>query len=62
MTNKKFALCVQNIGEQLNAGEELSSSLNKYPRIFAPITVGLIEAGEAGGMLDTVLSRIATLT
>ena len=61
MTNKKFALCVQNIGEQLNAGEELSSSLNKYPRIFAPITVGLIEAGEAGGMLDTVLSRIATL-
>lgn len=61
MTNKKFAICVQNIGNQLNAGEELSASLSKYPRIFAPITVGLIEAGEAGGMLDTVLSRIATL-
>ncbi len=61
MTNKKFAICVQNIGNQLNAGEELSESLSKYPRIFAPITVGLIEAGEAGGMLDTVLSRIATL-
>ena len=38
-----------NIGNQLNAGEELSASLSKYPRIFAPITVGLIEAGEAGG-------------
>ena len=34
MTNKKFAVCVQNIAEQLNAGEELSSSLNKYPRIY----------------------------
>tara|TARA_B100001989_G_C24550957_1_gene474690 strand:- start:221 stop:1363 length:1143 start_codon:yes stop_codon:yes gene_type:complete len=61
MTNKKFALCIRNIGEQLNAGEELSSSLARYPRIFAPITIGLIEAGEAGGTLDTVLSRIATL-
>ena len=49
MTNKKFAICIQNIADQLNAGEELSASLCKYPRIFAPITVGLIEAGEAGG-------------
>lgn len=61
MNNKQFAVCIQNIAEQLNAGEDLSSSFNKYPRIFAPITVGLIQAGEAGGMLESVLSRIANL-
>ena len=61
MNNKQFAVCIQNIAEQLNAGEDLSSSFNKYPRIFAPITVGLIQAGEAGGMLENVLSRIANL-
>ena len=36
------------------------SSLSNYSRIFAPITVGLIEAGEAGGTSD-VLERLALL-
>ena len=31
------------------------------PRIFAPITIGLIEAGEAGGILSEVLDRLALL-
>lgn len=61
MNNKKLSSCVVSIAARLSAGEELSSSLRRYPNVFAPITVGLIEAGEAGGILDRVLDRIALL-
>ena len=61
MTNKRLASCVTRISARLSAGEELSLSLRQYPKVFAPITVGLIEAGEAGGILDEVLERIALL-
>jgi len=61
MTNKKFSGCIVRISSRLSAGEELSSCLQQYPKIFAPITIGLIQAGEAGGILDQVLDRIATL-
>ncbi len=61
MTNKKFGACIFDISKQLNSGEELSSCFSSYPRIFAPITVGLIEAGEAGGILSEVLERLALL-
>lgn len=59
--NKKLASCIVAISARLNAGEELSGCLRKYPKVFAPITIGLIEAGEAGGILDKVLDRIANL-
>ena len=32
-----------------------------YPKVFKPITIGLIEAGEIGGILEDVLDRIALL-
>ena len=59
--NDKFASIQIQISARLQAGEELSICLKKYPKVFAPITVGLIEAGEAGGILDKVLDRIALL-
>jgi len=61
MTNKKFGACIFDVSKRLGSGEELSSSLSNYSRIFAPITVGLIEAGEAGGILSDVLERLALL-
>lgn len=61
MTNAKLAYCIQNIGFRLNAGEELSSSLRLYPKVFEPLAIGLIEAGEVGGILGEVLERIALL-
>ena len=59
--NEKFASIQIQISSRLQSGEELSTCLKKYPKVFAPITIGLIEAGEAGGILDKVLDRIATL-
>ena len=61
MTNERFAGCVQHIAARLSAGEELSLSLRLYPKVFEPLAVGLIEAGEAGGILEQVLDRVALL-
>ncbi len=61
MTNKRLAGCVQHIAARLSAGEELSLSLSLYPKVFEPLAVGLIEAGEAGGILEQVLDRVALL-
>ena len=61
MTNKKLADCVKHIAARLSAGEELSVSLRLYPKVFEPLAVGLIEAGEAGGILEEVLDRVALL-
>jgi type IV pilus assembly protein PilC len=61
MTNPNLAGCIRQIALRLNAGEELSVCLRQYPRVFRPITIGLIEAGEAGGILEQVLDRIAYL-
>ena len=61
MTNQRFAGCVQHIAARLNAGEELSLSLRIYPKVFEPLAIGLIEAGEAGGILEQVLDRVAIL-
>ncbi len=61
MNNKKFGANVFDISKRIGSGEELSSSLGNYPRIFSPIMLGLIEAGEAGGILSKVLERLALL-
>ena len=61
MTNKKFGANIFDVSKRLGSGEELSSSLGNYPRIFTPIMIGLIEAGEAGGILSEVLERLASL-
>ena len=61
MTNKEFGANILDVSKRLGSGEELSSSLSNYPRIFTPIMIGLIEAGEAGGILSPVLERLASL-
>lgn len=61
ISNKAFSECIKNISSNLSSGSDLSFSLQQYPRIFDPIIVGLIEAGEAGGVLSEILERIALL-
>ena len=61
MSNKKLAFCIERIAGRLGSGDELSFALKQYPKVFKPIMIGLIEAGEAGGILEQVLDRIATL-
>jgi len=40
-------------------GKSLSESLEEYPKIFPPLYVNMVKAGEIGGFLDSVLQRLA---
>jgi len=46
---------------EIEAGRSLSSAMKLRPREFEPLHVAIVEAGEAGGLLDDVLDRLATL-
>ena len=47
------------IGKDVEAGQSLSDALGKHPKIFPPIFVNMVRAGETGGVLDEVLNRVA---
>lgn len=50
---------IQHVAKDVEAGQSLSDSLGKHPRVFPPIFVNMIRAGETGGVLDEVLVRLA---
>jgi len=47
------------VGKDVEAGQSLSESMSKHPKAFPPIFVNMVRAGETGGVLDEVLSRVA---
>ncbi len=57
--NIKLAKIVGVIRKDVLSGVSLSDSLRKFPDVFSNLVVNLIEAGEAGGMLDEILEKIA---
>ena len=61
INDKNFSNCIKDISNELSSGTELSTTFKKYPKVFDPVITGLIEAGEAGGILSEVLERIAAL-
>ncbi len=50
---------ISQLGKDVEAGQSLSDSLSKHPKVFPPIFVNMVRAGETGGVLDEVLNRIA---
>jgi type IV pilus assembly protein PilC len=57
--NPGFKAVIENISENVRSGNNLSEGLQMHPKIFEPIYINMVRAGEAGGVLDTVLSRLA---
>ncbi|MBW1866160.1 MAG: type II secretion system F family protein [Deltaproteobacteria bacterium] len=57
--NKTFQKMLREIKESVESGTTLAESLQKYPKIFDNLFVNMIAAGEAGGILDTILKRLA---
>jgi type IV pilus assembly protein PilC len=57
--NKELARVLSLVGNDVETGVALSSSLAKYPEIFPPLMVNMCRAGEVGGFLDSVLLQIA---
>jgi len=58
--NKVFAKILKTIKEDIEGGTSLTDALKKFPKIFDELFVNLIAAGEAGGMLDTILGRLSS--
>ncbi|HXX40119.1 MAG TPA: type II secretion system F family protein [bacterium] len=51
---------VRQVRVDVEGGSTLSNALSKHPRVFNNLYVNMVRAGEAGGVLDDVLLRLAT--
>ncbi len=50
---------IQQVAKDVEAGQSLSDALVRHPKVFPPIFVNMVRAGEIGGVLDEVLVRVA---
>lgn len=57
--NKTFAKTIGQIKRDVESGDTFADALRKHPRIFDELYVNMVEAGEVGGILDTILNRLA---
>ena len=58
--HKKFAATILKTREDVESGMSLADAMRKHPRTFDALFTNMIQAGEAGGILDTILKRLAT--
>jgi type IV pilus assembly protein PilC len=59
LENPTFRDIVAQIRQDVEAGATFSAALEKHPRVFSKLFVNLVKAGEAGGILDQILERLA---
>ncbi|MEM0967446.1 MAG: type II secretion system F family protein [Verrucomicrobiota bacterium] len=57
--NPKLAGIISSLAENVRAGNSFSDGLTQFPKIFDKLYVNMVRAGEAGGVLETVLDRLA---
>jgi len=57
--NKTFKVMLKKIKEMVESGSTLAEALKKYPDYYDDLFVNMIAAGEAGGILDTILQRLS---
>jgi len=58
-TNAKLKRIINDLQSEIEAGQTLSRALAKYPNVFSNLFVGLVRAGEVGGVLEESLQRLA---
>lgn len=58
-TSKVFAAAIGDLTSKVEGGSTLASAMALHPDVFSPIYVNMVKAGEAGGILDEVLERLA---
>ncbi len=58
--NPAFQKCLTGVRTTVEGGATLANAMRQYPKIFDDLTTNMIEAGETGGILDTILQRLAT--
>jgi type IV pilus assembly protein PilC len=58
--NKFFAKHIEEIKGDVEGGSTFADALKKHPKIFSELYTNMVAAGEAGGILDIILVRLAT--
>jgi len=57
--NKLFGAILRDVKTSVEQGATFSDSLRRHPKVFDHLYVNLVQAGEVGGILDTILNRLA---
>ncbi|MDA8423400.1 MAG: type II secretion system F family protein [Nitrospiraceae bacterium] len=57
--NKSLAKIVGQVRSDVESGATFADALKKHPKVFDNLYVNMVAAGEAGGILDTILQRLA---
>ena len=57
--NKTFQKVLTGTRSSVEGGATLSASMQQYPKVFDALYVNMVEAGETGGILDTILQRLS---
>jgi len=57
--NKTFKEVLLKVKENVESGSTFADALAKHPKVFDQLYVNLVAAGEVGGILDTILNRLA---
>src|SRR6185369_6101367 len=58
--DKNFAAVILATRADVESGASLADAMKRHPKTFDPLFTNMIAAGEAGGILDTILKRLAT--
>jgi general secretion pathway protein F len=57
--NEKLQETVKDVLKKIEGGNSFAEALNNHPKIFSKLYVNMVKAGESGGFLETILSRLA---
>ena len=57
--NKKLRGVIRQLKDEVEAGSTFTDALRKHPKLFDDLFVNMVAAGEVGGILDTILHRLA---
>ncbi|MDP6980170.1 MAG: type II secretion system F family protein [Myxococcota bacterium] len=58
--NATFKRIIGEVRNDVESGQTFAESLGRHPRVFDDLFVNLVAAGEVGGILDTIMNRLAT--
>jgi len=58
-TSEELKRVIRRIIRDIESGETLHEALRQHPKVFDNLYVAMVEAGEAGGILESILSRLA---
>jgi type IV pilus assembly protein PilC len=58
--NKTFQKVLAGTRSAVESGSTLSTAMKQYPKVFDALYSNMVEAGETGGILDTILQRLST--